>query len=153
MTEPKRAVKDDEFELLGRTDCELLYWAIVDFLHSKKFIESTRRRNLTELAERLSRRVRGASKRESRTKSGVVPTARTTYIEVVRQRLRSIRRDTEVGVWAIYGEGVGDDPQSILLAIVRGTFLEAVEQALQEPGFITEGMGGQIDPLIVKNPV
>lgn len=143
MTSANRAntVKTASFD---QEDYETLYWVVVDFLHAKTPLPAARRKELKELATRLSAFVLA---KRGRAESGVIAIRRPSYIDIVRRKLLKGRNPAEYGTWAIYAEGIEDDPQGILLAIVEGTYITAVERALSEPGFITKGMGGQIDPL------
>jgi len=143
MASPDRSntVKTESF---NQEDYETLYWVVVDFLHAKTPLPASRRKELKRLATRLSAFVLA---KRGRAKSGVITIRRPSYMDIVRRKLLKSRNPAEYGTWAIYAEGVEDDPQAILLAIVEGTYITAVERALSEPGFISEGMGGQIDPL------
>ena len=146
--DPSNTRKTEETDTFGEEDYETLYWVVIDFLHSEAAVPEARRLALKELAARLSSH---ALAKNGKAESGVVAAIRRPpyidYRDSVRNKLLKLRNPAEFGTWAVYAEGVEEDPQAILLAIVEGTYLTAVEKALEEPGFITEGMGGQIDPL------
>lgn len=130
-------------EPFSKDDYEAMYWAIVDMLTSSMPLDDARRARLKNLVSRLSEHVRhmelaGRSMSGMR-KKVTLPDRK----ELLRQKLIERVPSDETGSWAIYGEG----GEMILLAVVEGTYAEAVDQALNEPGFVTEGMGGQIDRL------
>ncbi len=134
-------------EPFTRDELETAYFALIDLLTSNFPIDEARRARLKALVSRLSEHVRHLEI-VKRTSSGlrkrVDPSERR---ELIRQKLLCHRRAEEKGTWAVYAEGIADEPQQLLLTVVEGTWAEAVERALNEPGFITEGMGGQIDPI------
>jgi hypothetical protein len=136
-----------EPEPLTRDEVEACYFALIDLLTSNFPIDEARRARLKALVGRLSDHARYLEVLK-RTQSGlrkkVDPVERRALI---RQKLLVRRPAEEKGTWAIYAEGVSDDPRELLLAVAQGTYAEAIERALTEPGFITEGMGGQIDLL------
>jgi hypothetical protein len=135
---------------LTRDELECCYFALVDLLTSNFPIDEARRARLKALVGRLSEQVRHLEI-VKRTGSGlrrkVDPGERRALI---RQKLLCRRPAEETGTWAVYGEGVTDEPQQLLLTVVEGTYADAVERALTESGFITEGMGGQIDPIGIE---
>lgn len=118
---------------ITRAELEALYWVTIDFLLSGLALDDVRRARLRKIAVRLSEQV--------------LYLDGTDIEERLRIRLLSQRLPDEVGKWAVYGEDIVDDPRKMLLTVIEGTYDEAVEGALNEPGFITHGMGGQIDPL------
>ena len=134
-------------EPLTRDEIEVCYFALVDLLTSNFPIDEARRARLTALVKRLSEQARHLEI-QKRTGSGlrkkVDPIERRALI---RQKLLLRHEAEEKGTWAVYAEGVSEEPQQLLLTVVEGSYAEAVEKALVEPGFITEGMGGQIDAL------
>lgn len=140
-------------EPFTKDDHEALYWAIVDMLTAGIAIDEQRRARLKALASRLSEHVRH-QELIGRTSSG---TRRKIDLaerkDLLRQKLLTRLPAEEMGMWAIYGEGVRDGSQAILLAIVEGSYAEAIERALSEPDFVTEGMGGQIDRLGLDSEV
>jgi len=130
-------------ELFTKDDYEAMYWGLVDMLTSSMAIDEARRARLKGLVSRLSEQIRhleGGRRTGSGLRQKVVVLDREGLL---RQKLLSRVPADETGSWAIYGEG----GEMILLGVIEGTYAEAVEQALGEPGFITEGMGGQIDRL------
>lgn len=137
---------------LTRDEIEACYFALIDLLTSNFPIDEARRARLKALVTRLSEHARHLEVIK-RTSSGlrkkVDPAERQ---DLIRQKFLVRRPAEEKGTWAVYAEGVADDLQQLLLAVVEGTWAEAIERALAEPGFITEGMGGQIDPLGISAP-
>lgn len=135
-------------EPFSKDDFESIYWALVDMLTSGIAIEEVRRARLKALVSRLSEHVRHLEI-AGRTSSGMrkkVDIAERK--EMVRKKLLARRQADEIGTWAVYAEDIEENAaRAILISIVEGSYAEAVERALVEPGFITEGMGGQIDPL------
>lgn len=132
---------------LTRDELEACYFALVDLLTSNFPIDEARRARLKAVVGRISEQVRHLEV-QKRVSSGlrkkVDPEERRALI---RQKLLCRRAAEEAGTWAIYAEGIADEPQKLLLTVMEGTYAEAVERALAEKGFITEGMGGQIDPI------
>ncbi len=137
-------------QALTRDELECCYFALVDLLTSNFPIDEARRARLKALVSRLSEQVRHleiTKRSSSGLRRKVDPAERRALI---RQKLLCRRPAEETGTWAVFGEGVTDEPQQLLLTVVEGTYAEAVERALAEPGFITEGMGGQIDPIGIE---
>lgn len=136
-----------QLQPLTRDELETAYFALIDLLTSSFPIDEARRARLKALVTRLSEHVRHleiAKRTSSGLRKRVDPVERR---ELIRQKLLCRRAAEEKGTWAVYAEGIADEPQQLLLTVVEGTYAEAIERALIEPGFITEGMGGQIDPL------
>lgn len=134
-------------EPLTQDEIEALYFGLIDLLTSNIAMDEARRARLKALVTRLGEHSRHLEI-VKRTTSGVRKKVDMgERRDLIRQKLLVRRAPEEIGTWAIYAEGISDDPQQLLLAIVEGTYADAVERALVEPGFITEGMGGQIDPL------
>lgn len=132
---------------LTRDELEACYFALIDLLTSNFPIDDARRARLKTLASRLSEHARHLEA-VRRTSSGLrkrIDAAEQR--DMIRQKLLERRPPEEIGTWAIYAEGVAENAQRLLLALLAGTYAEAVERALMEPGFITEGMGGIIDPV------
>lgn len=137
---------------LTRDEVETAYFALIDLLTSNFPIDEARRARLTALVARFSEHARHLEIIK-RTSSGlrkrVDPAERQ---DLIRKKLLCHRAAEEKGTWAVYAEGISEDPKQLLLTVVEGTWAEAIERALAEPGFITEGMGGQIDPIGVAPP-
>jgi hypothetical protein len=129
---------------LTRDELEACYFALIDLLTSSFPIDDARRTKLKALASRLSEHARHL---EAGPRTGSGLRKKIEPRDMIRERLLGLRPSEEVGTWAIYAEEVSDDARRMLLAILPGTYAQAVEQALTEPGFITEGMGGVIDLL------
>lgn len=137
-------------EQFSREDIEALYWAMIDLLTSNIPIDEKRRTRLKGLVAKLSEHARHLEI-QNRTASGLRRKVDLNERrDLIRQKLLLRYPADEKGTWAIFAEGVADEPQHLLLAVVEGTFAEAIERALNEPGFITDGMGGQIDPLGIE---
>lgn len=141
--QPKRSSTPEPFT---KDDYEAMYWGLVDFLTMSMMTDEGRRARLKTLVSRLSEHVRHIEL-VRRTSSGIRKVHLPDRRDLLRQKLLARRHADEHGNWAIYGEGLPEEGPLILLSIVEGTYAEAVEAALTEPGFITEGMGGQIDLL------
>jgi hypothetical protein len=140
MGEPERQAVAAPF---ARTDYEVMYWALLDFLTLPDQPNQKRRQELRTLVTRLSEHIR-----HLRTSAGSGVRKRVDVREVVRTRLLGLRPDpNEEAVWSIYGEEPDEHGDLILLTAVGGTYCQVVERALDLPEFITKGMGGQIDRL------
>lgn len=132
---------------LTREELETCYFALVDLLTSNFPIDEARRARLKALVGRVSEQVRHLET-VKRSNSGLRKKIDADERrDLIRQKLLGRHQADRQGTWAIYAEGVSDDPQQLLLTVVEGTYAEAVERAIAEPGFITEGMGGQIDAI------
>lgn len=143
----EKSPKRNAPEPFTKDDYETMYWALVDMIQSSLPIDEARRARLRALASRLSEHVRHlelSGRKASGTRQKVDLSDRK---DLIRQKLLARRPADEEGTWAIFGEGIAEEGKALLLAIHEGTFADAVEKALSEPGFITEGMGGQIDRL------
>ena len=139
-----------ELQPLTREEVETAYFALIELLTSNFPIDETRRARLKALVARLSEHARQLEI-VKRTSSGL--TKKVDPVErqdLIRKRLLCHRPPEERGTWAVYAEGVSEAAQQLLLTIVEGTWAEAIERALAEPGFITDGMGGQIDPIGIE---
>jgi hypothetical protein len=126
-----------------RTDYEVMYWALLDFLTWPDQPNQKRRQELRTLVIRLSehiRHLRGSAQRSYVRK-------RVNVREVVRARLLSLRDPNEESIWSVYGEEPDEQGDLILLTVVGGLYGQVVERSLDLPEFITKGMGGQIDRL------
>jgi hypothetical protein len=126
----------------SRSDYEVMYWALLDFLTWPDQPNPKRRQDLRELVSRLSQHIR---QMRSTAGSGVV--RRVNVKEIVRARLLGIRDNDETAVWSVFGEEPDENGDLILLTVVGGAYASVVERALDLPEFITKGMGGQIDRL------
>ena len=136
---------------LSRDELDACYFALIDLLTSNFPIDEARRARLKALTNRISEQVRHMEILH-RTSSGLRKKIDLNERrDMIRQKLLCHRPAEEVGTWAVYAEGIPDDARRMLLAIVPGTYAEAIEHALQEPGFITQGMGGVIDPLGISS--
>jgi hypothetical protein len=125
-----------------RTDYEVMYWALLDFLTLPDQPNQRRRQELRGLVTRLSEHIR-----HLRTSAGSGVRKRVVVHEVVRARLLGLRDPKEEAVWTIYGEEPDEHGDLILLTTAGGTYAQVVEQSIALPEFITKGMGGQIDRL------
>jgi hypothetical protein len=125
-----------------RTDFEVMYWALLDFLTLPDQPNPQRRQELRALVNRLSEHIR-----HMRTSAGSGVRKRVNPREIVRARLLALRDAKEESIWSIYGEEPDDAGDLILLTVVGGRYEAVVERALDLPEFITKGMGGQIDRL------
>lgn len=145
MPEPKRSQAP---EPLTRDEIETLYFAVIDLLTSPMQMDEARRARLKGLVRRLADHARYLEV-VKRTSSGLRKKVDLNERrDLIRQKLLVRRPPEEEGTWAIYAEGISEDPQQLLLTVVQGSYADAVERALVESGFITEGMGGQIDAIL-----
>jgi hypothetical protein len=126
----------------SRSDYEVMYWALLDFLTWPDQPNQKRRQELRSLVTRLSEHLR---KLRQTVGSGVH--RRVNVREIVRNRLLSLRDPAESGVWSVFGEEPDENGDLILLTVVGGDYAAVVERSLDLPEFITKGMGGQIDRL------
>ena len=142
----ERAAKSNPSPLT-RDEIEACYFALIDLLTSNFPIDEARRARLKALVARLAdhaRHLEIVKRTSSGLRKKVDPDERKGLL---RAKLLCSRPADEKGTWAIYAEGIADEAQQLLLTVVEGTYAEAVERALVEPGFITQGMGGQIDAI------
>jgi|SRR5580698_8223676 hypothetical protein len=129
-----------------------MYWALVDMLTSGIPIAEERRVRLKALVARLSEHVRSYGGR--RLHSGVRRQADVEEMKTgLRMKLLRLHHPAEVSNWAVYGEGLEDGGKAILIDVFEGSYAQAVERALAQPDFVTEGMGGQIEPLGTEDAV
>lgn len=129
-----------------RAEFESMYWAILDFLTIPEQPDAKRRRELRGLVDKLSTHVRSLR--------GGGPTAfgsrvikRVNFRDIVRARLLTKRDPNEESIWSVYGEEPDAYGDLMLLTVTGGKYRDVVEFALDQPEFITRGMGGQIDRL------
>ena len=137
-------------EPLSRDELETCYFALIDLLTSNFPIDEMRRARLKALVSRMSehaRHLESIYRSSSGLRKRMDPSERQA---VIRSKLLQRRSPGERGTWAIYAEGISDEQRQLLLTVIEGTYAEAVERALNEPGFITDGMGGQIDLLGIE---
>lgn len=125
-----------------RTDYEAIYWALVDFLTLPDQPSLDRRNELRALLPKLSQHIR-----ELRTNVGAGVRKRVDLRGLVRARLLRQHAGDEEGIWSVYGEEPNILGDLVVLKVVGGRFEDVVEEALGLEGFITLGMGGQIDRL------
>lgn len=137
MGEPQR-----QPATFNRSDYEVMYWALLDFLTWPDQPNPRRRQDLRVLVMRLSEHIR-----QLRESAGSGVRRRVNVREVVRARLLTLREPDETAVWSIFGEEPDEHGDLILLTVVGGAYAEVAERALDLPEFITKGMGGQIDRL------
>ena len=119
-----------------------MYWALLDFLTLPDQPNATRRQELRGLLDKMSGHIRRLRVTH---RSGVIK--RVNVRDVVRARLLAHRPNEQEGIWSIYGEEPDRVGDLILLTVMCGKYREIVEFALDQPEFITHGMGGQIDML------
>lgn len=126
----------------SRAEYETMYWAVLDFLTLPEQPDKNRRHELRNLLGKLSGHV--CSLRE---RAGERVRKRVNVHDVIRSRLLALHRPDEDSIWVIYGEEPDAHGDLFGLSVKGGKYSEIVEYALSLPGFVTRGMGGQIDRL------
>jgi hypothetical protein len=126
----------------SRAEYEVIYWAVLDFLTLPDQPSATRRGDLRRVLDKLSDHVR-----HLRSKAGSGVHKRVNVRDVVRERLLGQRNPEEESIWSVYAEEPDTLGNLVLLTVTGGKYREVVEFALDQPEFITHGMGGQIDQL------
>lgn len=127
-----------------RADYESMYWTVLDFLTIPDQPSGERRMELRALLRKLAAHVETL-----RTGAGAGQNVRkrVDYRSLVRARLLERHNPEEEGVWAIYGEEPDVLGELVLLRVTGGRYREVVEAAFELGGFLTRGMGGQVDRL------